>query len=71
MTSDGFSLTGRNRTQHEDDIPLRVAYEAFVQFDQDLDVQLRRLVRYWAHTAAPNAQRSRQGEGRGAHLLQE
>jgi len=68
MTSDGFSLTGRNRTWHEDDVPLRVSHHAFAQFDRHLDNQLSRLVRSWAHTAAPNAQRSLRGQGRGAEL---
>lgn len=69
MTSDGFSLTGRSHQKHDEDVPVKVAYDSYVQFDRWLDEQLASLVIRWAHTAAPNAQRGALGRERGANLL--
>ncbi|NUQ62656.1 MAG: hypothetical protein HUU20_09215 [Pirellulales bacterium] len=68
MTSDGPSITGHSRRSHEDsDVPVKVAYESFVQFDRWLDSELEKLIAHWAHTAAPNALRHAQGTHRGAN----
>jgi hypothetical protein len=69
MTSDGFSLTGRSRHHHDEDVPVKVAYDSYLQFDRSLDDQLIKLVIRWAHTAAPNAQRTLMGRERGANHL--
>jgi hypothetical protein len=60
MTSDGYPITGHSRRTHEeDDVPLRVAYASYLQFDRWLDDELVKLVARWAHAAAPNAFGSR------------
>jgi hypothetical protein len=69
MTRDGFSLTDRIRNRHEEDVPLKVSYGSFVRFDYWVDEQLTKLVRRWAHRAAPNAQRGRLGRERETPLL--
>ncbi len=66
MTSDNFSLTSQSRHQHDEDVPLKVSYEAYVQFDVWLSEQLEELVGRWAHTAAPNAHRGRNGRWQAA-----
>ena len=68
MTSDGFPLTGHSRKNHEEnDVPVRVAYESYAQFDRWMRDELDKLIAQWAHTAAPNALRSRAGQDRGAN----
>ncbi len=60
MTSDGYPLTGHSRRNHEEnDVPVRVAYESYVQFDRWLGDELDRLVARWGCTAAPNANQGR------------
>jgi hypothetical protein len=71
MTSDGFPLTGHSRKNHEEnDVPVRVAFESYAQFDRWLDDELEKLVARWAHTAAPNAFRASLGRDRGANSKQ-
>ena len=41
------------------DVPLKVRLRPYVKFIRRLDDDLEELVARWAHTAAPNAQRSR------------
>lgn len=67
MTTDGYSLTGNSRKNHEDsDVPVKVAYASYVQFDRWLDIELEKLVARWAHAAAPQALRIARGRDRGA-----
>ena len=44
-----YKLVGRN----ESDVPVRVAFSAYLGFGRQLDRQLRRLVTRWSHAASP------------------
>ena len=54
LIADEGVLIGR----HHWDVPVRVELRSYLRFSRRMDIQLRRLVARWAHTASPESRRA-------------